>query len=1391
MNYLEIIFPFNLIDFISICGELMTVNKKHVLFIGFLFILMISIQGVMAVDLESTEGPISEISDSINCENDVASIQIDDANNDVNSEMDQSSVSDSDDLEETFANNDQAGDIKKSPLKALAAGEPGSFTELQALINENAYGTLSLDKDYSYFSGDSAIQISNPIVINGNGFTLDGGNQVRIFSILAQDVVLNDLIFVNGNNTSGGAIRVDAQYCTISNSHFEKNDAYYGGAVYVKGHGCIINNTEFKDNEAYLRGGALYMSDVIVTVENSNFTSNHVQVIGSGGIGGGAIFVAAINGSLVNCTFKGNNASEGGAVYGGFGRGIINSTFEDNHAIYQDGGALYLSLQNGSSVMDCTFIDNDAQGQGGAIYVAKYNSTISGSRFENSYAYSNGGAVYLDADGSVIVESTFVNNEAEFNGGAVYIASDKNNLTDSTFIENTAGNGGSVYMNGMDNVIDESIFERNYCDKGSAVCMDNYYEYGSNAYNNQIINSSFVNNTGEKGAVYVISKGNSIRESKFIENKNEGSNGGAVYWEGEDGAIFDSEFSRNSAFDYGGAIYWSGENGIVKNSDFHENDAWMAGAVCWSGDNGQVSDCSFNANKASYGGDGGAICWDGNLGEVENSRFESNSAEGNAGAVLWNGVKGTIDGCDFIQNHASNAGAAIINGENCIIIDSIFEKNSADSDAGAVKVQSGYVKVETSNFYDNEVSYGGALYWSGENGVLNQSSFDDNKAQVIGGAVCWYGNNGIINATEFNRDESPYAGALHVGSSNVQVLESSFYDNYATEQGGALKWDGSSGFISDCKFYYNAAGNGGAAKIDGYGFELQDSEFYYNGAGDNGGAIYFSGNDGIINNVVFDTNSANSEASQGEGGALYVYGYNLLVDNSTFRKNSAWNDEGNAEGGAIRIMGDYAKVMNSIFEENYADTHGGAINWVGSYGVLYNSTFDGNTVYTIGGAVYWSGCDASIDKSRFWNNNVSYYTGGAVAFETNGYINNSEFINNTAHKGGGLYVIAYGDFILNNSYFRDNYAIYAGAGVSCDYFYADNVKIIDSCKFENNEAHNYGGAIASLDTEIRNSQFIANKAHMGGAIHTFESKIVDSSFSSNKADYGNDLYCYRKNVIYTDGGSNGKMSSFKYDGMDILGAVSPLLAVSNDEKLVSSNIEQVPGELIEIVSEIGNSTRMTNIGYVAICVERNTYFPKYGTKDDTLRNLINYKTGEYIGDYLKILVYTHFNSTDDIYPHEGDNYGKPRPDYYSTAVHVFSDGDFRNSDNPLVVEVLKLYDSGFRVPNQAYKHVANNTYLRYNFSSMVSPASQSLFIFNIDTVKRNETEDDNETNKTKPPVNETVPPEPSEPPEKPVVHPPVEKKIPHVPVSSEATGNPLFLLILAIMMSFTQFKPKK
>ena len=464
-----------------------------------------------------------------------------------------------------------------------------------------------------------------------------------------------------------------------------------------------------------------------------------------------------------------------------------------------------------------------------------------------------------------------------------------------------------------------------------------------------------------------------------------------------------------------------------------------------------------------------------------------------------------------------------------------------------------------------------------------------------------------------------------------------------------------------------------------------------------------------MNNTEFTHNYAYSETEKsGHAGAIELKGDNSIINASTFIGNTAYDwADGNADSGAIRVMGDNVTVNNTYFEGNQANANGGAINWLGKDGKLDNSTFYRNDAYTMGGAVKWIGSNALINNTDFIENVAELFTGGGLSFETNGIIDNSRFIKNTAHKGGGIYWLPNEKSVINNSYFEDNYAYYGGAGVSCDYNYGNADKKICNSTFVGNTAHNYGGAIASLDTEVIDSTFKDNKAHIGGAIHSYDSKITNSKFSGNTADYGNDLYYSTEpNLVNTD--------------------------------IPKENIEVVPGELIEIVYPIGNSTRMTNVSYVAMCTERYTYYPYLGAEDKTLRGLINIESGENIGEYLKILVYTYFNSTDDVYPHEGDNFvfypeymrgdpnrwdyatKIPRPDYYSRAVHEFSDHDFRNSDHPVVKKVLELYDSGFRVENNALKYV-DGVYVRYNFSSMISPASQSLFIFNMDNLTPNMT----------------------------------------------------------------------
>ncbi len=49
----------------------------------------------------------------------------------------------------------------------------------------------------------------------------------------------------------------------------------------------------------------------------------------------------------------------------------------------------------------------------------------------------------------------------------------------------------------------------------------------------------------------------------------------------------------------------------------------------------------------------------------------------------------------------------------------------------------------------NATDSGGAIYWYGANGTINNSSFVNNKAKQSGGAIYWQGANGTINNSSF------------------------------------------------------------------------------------------------------------------------------------------------------------------------------------------------------------------------------------------------------------------------------------------------------------------------------------------------------------------------------------------------------------------------------------------------------------------------------------------------------------------------------------------------------------------------------------------------------------------------------------------------------------------
>ena len=950
---------------------------------------------------------------------------------------------------------------------------------------------------------------------------------------------------------------------------------------------------------------------------------------------------------------------------------INNCTFEHNNAS-KYGGAVRMSGQF-NVINNSKFIDNFATEYGGAVYLGGNHNTINGSTFENGdVGLYGGGAVCVIGHNLLIDNSTFKRNKAQY-GGAVYLNGYDNLVNNSTFENNNADYGGAVYFAGYDNLVNGSTIEYNHAMISGAIYMSGH----DNTLNNSVINHNIADSVG--GAIYIAGSNLTIDESKFNENSVNAvqASGAAIRVDGNNVEILNSEFNKHDA-DQGGAIHWIGANGTISDSNFTENSAQIfGGAVYWEGVNGTVNGCEFNENDAKNSA--GAIYITKDL-LINDTKFNKNTAGNFAGAISIETDNVTVIHSEFNQNHAKQAGAIKISGRNNTIESSEFNDNNATEESPYGVYGGGAILISQPEMYSNELL----------NNTIRASTFNRNGARA-GGAILISSKGNTINGSNFYYNSAIFGGAVYINHTDNNVIDDSLFEhNTASESGGALSIIFSDNIIvNNARMNRNNATVGGAIYVyPSDDVTVNNSHFVQNGAYNNvadilpcGGAVYWFGDNGIIDNSEFYNNRVNIENwSNTHGGAVYFHGDNALINNSKFTYNWAYNKDNFSDGGALYLDGNYSTVENSLFEDNMAIAYGGAIYLEGYAGSVYNSTFNRNRVGTEGGALYVNSEDFVINKSTFTKNNATYL-GGAVALDEPGTIDNSTFTENTANKGGAIYWDA-PEGTLNNSNFYNNSAYYAGGAFSCDYYYPHAEKLIENCLFEENSCHNYGGAIASLNSEIVNSTFKNNRAHIGEAVHSFSSKISPDS---------------------------------KFENNDVVIQTTELIQINRDDS-------------------IGNSTRKTNTSYTAVCIERFTQFPHLGLKDDSLSRVINILTGDSIADYLKILVSTYFNSTDDIYRYKDekilfyseadrdnpDHWNKlvyiPRIDYFSRAVHEFSDHDFWNSDHPLVVETLRLYKSvygnGTKIPEKFIKEV-NGSLVEFDFSSMISPTSQSLFLFKM------------------------------------------------------------------------------
>ena len=121
---------------------------------------------------------------------------------------------------------------------------------------------------------------------------------------------------------------------------------------------------------------------------------------------GGGLYILAGEGSttghyIKNCTFEGNSAHNGGAVYIDGGRAVFSGCRFVNNSADFNGGAVYLNGSDGKEAkptfQQCTFLDN-ASNSGGALTnngaAGEASPRLIDCRFVNNVSRINGAAIY-------------------------------------------------------------------------------------------------------------------------------------------------------------------------------------------------------------------------------------------------------------------------------------------------------------------------------------------------------------------------------------------------------------------------------------------------------------------------------------------------------------------------------------------------------------------------------------------------------------------------------------------------------------------------------------------------------------------------------------------------------------------------------------------------------------------------------------------------------------------------------------------------------------------------------------------------------------------------------------------------------------------------------------
>ena len=944
--------------------------------------------------------------------------------------------------------------IKEGSLYNIVSGN--KFSDIQAAID------AASDGDTLYLAGVTYVNDqSKRIIVNNKAITLigipgtvlDGENKSGIFQANANNVVLKDISFINGNDTQGGAIMGNYGTLTIDGCHFEDNHASQSGNdVNCNGNGNKIVNCTFKNScDFAVMGGASsltltvqsdYSGSISGSIEQSNLTywngtayTNDVPKFPMVYLADQNVALEIYeNGAMVGSRITGVTDKNGEFKYDysqlPFGDYTYKAYYLDADPVVQKEGNLY-RIVSGNKFSDIQAAI-DAASDGETIYL-------------RGVTYTNDGVMTIDKSVSIIgVDGTVL--DAEGKSRIFTIADNIHNvaLDKIKFINGfTDENGGAIKIgeNCANVLISNSNFTNNHVSNDSFMSPENAHggaiSIAGSSHNSIIVNTTFIGNTAPAGGGAIKNFGGQdwdVINSTFINNTAYGQmennpskvdNGGGAIWTCKAKMdIFNSTFIGNKA-PYGGALrgfvdIYTGQfyYNVATNGNGGGIDVTIEHSVGWPSlefINATFVNNTAKGLRSDDRAQGGALhMYYINHVDMINCKCYNNTADRGGAVDLY--VIGTVvvDNCDILNNTAhSEGGGFYINTTSSPsdFYNSNITNNKAGTDGGAIYLITDGAFFDNITSLNNSAQRGGSAFLRGHDAVIQHSTFSNNTAigdgitTGIGGALDILGNNcQLLNVTSKYNNAS-LGGSTFIRGNHTKIKQSTFDYNNATLRGGGINVAG-----DDCN--------------------VSDVDVSGNFAGTDGGAVYVKGHDAYF----VDVYSFNNTASR--GGSTFIEGDRIIVHNCTLDNNRAvFNGSAvSGRGGGLDIAGSNCQIYDLDVSDNYADGDGGAF-YVKSDNLHFYDIISDNNTAARGGSSYIYGDNITVSDSEF-NNNKAIFNG------TEG-----------TGLGGAL------DILGNNCTFYNVTSNGNNASLGGSTFIRGNNTVIRNCTLDNNNATLRGGAI--------------------------------------------------------------------------------------------------------------------------------------------------------------------------------------------------------------------------------------------------------------------------------------------------------------------------------------------